>query len=275
MKIESGKGMAVRYMVYDKDFNMFILSYCSLVQYTGKKFKLYVFDGGLTENQKKQILEIFPGVIIKQLIIKGVTKKEFEHRYNININRPFMDICYLRDKKFIALDPDVIFYKIPEEIINWIDNNNDTNLFFSDCTNGYMNNYKKLFDRLVEKLNAGLLCLQPNTLPNYGEAYNFFNGKSTKNSDQTFYAYCLEHCKYKYERLNRYEYKIFLPPINEWTKESREYILNNAKEDYKEHCQYSEDKNTVCFHFINCNWKKFLKINNGELIIENPDEVDK
>ena len=71
MKIKSGKGFPVRYMVYYKDFLMFILSYCSLVQTTDKKFKLYVWDGGLFEEQRKQLIEMFPGVTIKQMIVDG------------------------------------------------------------------------------------------------------------------------------------------------------------------------------------------------------------
>jgi len=273
MQVKSGEGFDVRYMIYDKDFSMFILSYYSLVQNTGRKFKLYIWDGGLTKEQRKQITELFPGVTIKQMLAKGKTIKEFEKRYTAYINKPLMDVHYLRDKKFIGIDPDVIFYKEPKEIIDWIDNDNDTNLFLSDCTNGYMNNYEKIFDKLVEKLNAGLLCLQSYTLPDFETAYDFFNNKSTKNPDQTFYAYCLAHCKYKYKRLDRYKYKIFIHSFNEWSEESQQYVKNNIQEDYDEHCKYLKDKNTICFHFINSSWKKFLKINDDALEILNPDEV--
>jgi len=261
VKIESGEGFPVRYMTYDKDFLMFVLSYTSLVQNTKKKFKLYVWDGGLTKEQKEKIFEMFPGVTIEQMVAKGVTKKEFEKRYNAYINKPLMDVKFLINKKFIGIDSDVIFYKEPTEIIDWIENDNKTNLFMADCASSYMNNYENIFDSVVEKLNAGLLCLQPNTLPKFEIVLKFFEGRSTKNSDQTFYAYCLDHCKYKYASLDKYKYKIFFSSFNE-SKECDEY------------CVYLKDKNTVCFHFINSGWKKFLNINKDVATVLNPDEVE-
>ena len=275
MKIESGEGFPVRYMIYHKDFLMFILSYCSLVQNTNKKFKLYVWDGGLTKEQKEIINKLFPGVTIEQMIAKGVTEKEVEKRYNAYINKPLMDIKFLIDKKFIGLDPDVIFYKEPIEIIDWINNNDSTNLFISDCYSAYMNNYENIFDSVVEKLNAGLLCLQPNTLPKFETALKFFEGRSTKNPDQTFYAYCLDHCDYSYKRLDKYKYKIFFCPFNELGKESKEWIKNNIQKEYEEHSKVLKEKNTVCFHFINSGWEKLLSIENGIAKIANPDEVKK
>jgi len=244
-------------MVYDKDYLIFILSYISFIQNTKRRFKLYIWDGGLNKKQIEEINKIFPGVTIKKMIVKGITDKKFEKRYTAYINKPFMDVKYLRDKKFIGLDPDVIFYKEPKEIIDWIDNDTNINLYLSDCTNSYMNNYEKNFDVLVPKLNAGLLCLQPDTLPDLDVTYKFFNNKGTKNPDQTFYAYCLSHCSYTYASLDKYKYKI--------------YISDNIRKDYKEYYKYLEDKNTICFHFINNNWKKFLNIEDRFAVMINPD----
>jgi hypothetical protein len=90
-------------------------------------------------------------------------------KYNMFImSLILLDINLLSDaEKIMVLDADVLFFKKPVELINWINDQNDNSSLFSvERFRPYRDKKNRLqFDlKPSETLNSGLLCYNPKTI---------------------------------------------------------------------------------------------------------------
>lgn len=151
----------------------------SLIKVAGNNFDFYlVDDGSLTIIQYKQIKRLLPGSTI-------ISTEEIAHNLNITLPRESFPNLYKKRKVYphikkitdihtyskhtwkLVLDSDMLFWKEPKEIINWLQNPLKP-LFAKDCSDSYgypLELIESTCGSMVPRLlNAGIIGFNSKTI---------------------------------------------------------------------------------------------------------------
>lgn len=225
-----------------QDYYMLVLSLKSLFLHSRENFSVLIFDDGSLRTKDIKFIKqniIGAKVIKKNRYDKRLAKYSKTIFLNKRIrNSPYVikelgPIIFSKKNKLLFLDSDVLFFKQPNSIIDWIKGKHDI-IFLSDYQNVYcLSNIesKYLFNLpLTPKVNSGLIgihrrYLDQNLLKKLLSFYST-EGKFRLQALQTFFALLIS--KYKKNK------KVFMLHKN--------YVVGQDG-----HQNYP---NAVCIHFV-------------------------
>lgn len=141
-KKTSGKSneIGICTLLCHKHVNLFIYNLMSFFYQTGKNLPVYITDDGtLTSTDIKKLKKYFtvfvePYKSSEKKMSKAVRKykniRKFRFDSELHDLRKKLDAFFLNPfKKFIYLDADLLFFKYPKEIIDWIKSDNNKVLY--------------------------------------------------------------------------------------------------------------------------------------------------
>ena len=225
-----------------QDLPAYILAIRSLLHFTNRQFAItLVDDGTLTEIDCNEILHIVKGIkLIRspklfQLIVDIFGEKNI---YVQNFNNPYVRkkiasiLCTTHDK-ILFLDSDILFFKKPTQILNWMDNKQDA-IYIQDFQNAYIFSAvesKNIFNIYpLPKVNSGLIGISKSML------------------NQKLLTKVLTHAmpltKFRPPHLQVYFALIFAENVNvKITPLPHSYVVSD-------HILQYQNKNNICKHYV-------------------------
>jgi hypothetical protein len=240
--------------------------------YSGLRPKLVIHDdGSLGEKDIKELLKHFVNCrIIKRkdadkelnqfLSNYKYTQKARSYKTFFCCLKFFDAFYYAEAEKILVLDSDILFFKKPSEMIEYI--KEDKPFFNSDYQNAYARPARELSAimgmDILPKVNAGLTFLRKewcinnlDFMENYFEkAQNFRKGLNDNRHEQTLSAFLLS--KYKAIRLNE-NYQISAKPITGQTISHHFCTDGSRKNFYKQGLRYLK-QNRFLQKFNRCSY---------------------
>lgn len=192
--LPSKKNIGISTLLCHKDVNLYIYSLSSLFYWSGFSLPVYIVsDGSLTSDDYQKIRRRFKAIIIQEKNslkkmswilkkYKNIQKFRLDSNTNVLVKK-FDAILTCPFTKFIYLDADILFYKRPKEIIEWINEPQSRNLYTAHVpfpSNMFglqkeilINSFRKVVsDALTPKthasFNSGLLCISNKSSINLG-----------------------------------------------------------------------------------------------------------
>lgn len=163
----------IHMLMNKKHVNMAILALKSFLRFFSNVCIVIHGDGSIDEDTERLLKHHIKGIRVIRLkdaeeIFKNQTTLFHARKGYLSIHitmLKLLDIHFLSNKnKLIIMDSDVIFTNRPDEIISWIEDNENCNLY----ARPYLKNLKMDKDALrnkfgpisfIEKFNSGLLCI--------------------------------------------------------------------------------------------------------------------
>lgn len=176
-KFLKNKDISVHMLVSSKTWHAGLLAAMSFEFFTERRWNFFIHeDGSVNEIDRKKIEKVFPGV-------RFVSRKESEervqkyleahplcvdHRKRHNLFLKFFDVPSFAEERFIFLDSDVIFFRKPQEILDWADDKSEAFLYNEDSQEKYCiprNEIETAFKlTLLPRFNSGLMLLPKKSL---------------------------------------------------------------------------------------------------------------
>ncbi len=158
------------------DMPMLLLGLKSLIYFSKYNYKINIFDDGTltqadVEIMKENILSVnYISCELYDLMLKKVLRKNssmWRLRGNPYIKKKLVAHFCTNKGKLLFFDSDIIFFRKPKNILDWIDNKYDA-FYMRDIQNSYViSNIESryLFGvNQISKLNSGLLGLRKSQL---------------------------------------------------------------------------------------------------------------
>lgn len=200
---------SVHLLVSSKTWRMGLMAVLSFEYFSGRRWKIFVHDdGSLDQKSRRAVLAKLPGAVI---ITKEAADKTFNshfagypactrHRKNHNFFLKFFDPwLYAPSKRYILLDADVIFYRQPREIVEWVTRADLGCLYMRDIKEVFCTSRESIERycgfRVPSPFNAGFLCMDKGAIdPDFCERFlSEFENKSEHPQflEQTLHALCV------------------------------------------------------------------------------------
>lgn len=114
-----------------KSWRIGLLAIHSFEFFTGKRWNLFVHeDGSISEAEKKEILTSLPGVHwvsraeadarVNEMLTRypACARRRLQNTYTLKF---FDSLAFAPGSHYVVLDGDVLFYRKPQEIIDWVE----------------------------------------------------------------------------------------------------------------------------------------------------------
>lgn len=168
------ESVSVHMLVSEKTWHAGILAIASFELFTRRRWDICLHDdGSVSAASRQKILRLVPGI---QFIPRGEAEEQtrallaghprcLANRSRHNLFLKFFDtLAYVRKNRFIVLDSDVIFFRRPREILDWVDLNAPDCLYNEDTKEKFCiprtEIEKALPVRLLPRFNSGLVLMQ-------------------------------------------------------------------------------------------------------------------
>jgi hypothetical protein len=166
--------VSVHMLVSSETWDAGILAAISFEKFTCRRWPLFIHeDGSVTENQRRVIERTLPGVrFVPRLQAEKAAEaylkdhpKSLSNRRRHNLFLKFFDFpAYAPYDRFVVLDSDVIFFKRPDEILDWVDARKEECWFNEDTKEKYCIPRRRIEEalgiRIWQRVNTGV-CLVP------------------------------------------------------------------------------------------------------------------
>lgn len=139
--------LTVHTLVSSRTWHAGLLAAISFEQQTGRRWKFFIHeDGSVTEEARSKIKKLLPDVRLISRDESDTKMREvlclypacLEQRGQYNLFLKFSDFAaFAPGNRFIVLDSDVIFYRRPVEILDWVDSGTDMCLYNEDTKEKY------------------------------------------------------------------------------------------------------------------------------------------
>jgi hypothetical protein len=166
--------VSVHMLVSSQTWDAGIMAALSFEHFSGRRWPLFIHeDGSVSPAQRDTIERILPGV---RFIPRPEAEARIPHhlsghpkclsnRSRHNLFLKFLDFpVYAPYDRFIVLDSDVLFFKRPGEILNWVDSGKEECWFNEDTKEKYCIPRPQIEEafkmRIWERVNTGI-CLMP------------------------------------------------------------------------------------------------------------------
>jgi len=128
---EADPSVSVHLLVSSKTWHAGVLAAISFEFFTQRRWNLFFHeDGSVDDLSLKKIEQVLPGVhfisrahseeVVKQRLQDYPNCQELRQRHNLFLK--FFDLpAFAPGKRMILLDSDIIFFKKPQEILDWVD----------------------------------------------------------------------------------------------------------------------------------------------------------
>ena len=193
-------------LVSSQTWDAGILAAISFENFSGRCWPLFIHDdGSVTEKQRKVIEHVLPGVSFvarpaaEQVMQAHLGKhpKCLSNRRRHNLFLKFFDFpVYAPYDRFVVLDSDVIFFKRPGEILDWVDAGREECWFNEDTKEKYCiprpQIEEELGMKMWQRVNTGI-CLMPKSAISLARAERLITAFETSAHhpqffEQTLYA---------------------------------------------------------------------------------------
>jgi len=144
---QPGGDPTVHMLVSSKTWHAGIMAAASFEQHTGRCWKFFIHeDGTVDEVAREKILHVFPDATFvsrREADAKMQDVLKFypacaDQRSRHNLFLKFSDFAaFAPGQRFLVLDSDVIFYRPPKEILDWVDSGAETCLYNEDTKEKY------------------------------------------------------------------------------------------------------------------------------------------
>jgi hypothetical protein len=197
---------SVHMLVSSQTWHAGLLAVMSLELFTKRRWRVFIHeDGTVSEVARLEIERRLPGVRFvsrpeadeKATEVFAHHPKSLAHRAQYNLFLKFADTLSFADRdRFLVLDSDVIFFKTPTEILEWVDTNSKTCLYNEDTREKFCiprEHIEKIFHKnLLPRFNSGLVLMQKNAMDpvlaeKFFEAFDA-SAHAPKFFEQTLYA---------------------------------------------------------------------------------------
>ncbi len=170
---EVDTSVSVHFLVSSRTWHAGVLAAMSFEFFTQRRWNLFFHeDGSVDKESRKKIEKILKGVhFISRAQSEEVVKPRlnaYPHcqslRQEHNLFLKFFDLpAFASGERMILLDSDVIFFKKPQEILNWVDTNSQECWYNKDTTEKYCIPRYEIEPALGIKLwpsfNSGLILM--------------------------------------------------------------------------------------------------------------------
>lgn len=170
---EADPSVSVHLLVSSKTWHAGVLAAISFEFFTQRRWNLFFHeDGSVDEPARKKIERVLPGVhFISRTDSENVMKQRLQAypncqalRQSHNLFLKFFDLpAFAPGTRMILLDSDVIFFKKPKEILNWVDSRSQECWYNEDTKEKYcIPRYEiepLLRIKLWSKFNSGLILI--------------------------------------------------------------------------------------------------------------------
>lgn len=170
---ESDSSVSVHMLVSSTTWHAGVLAAISFEFFTQRRWNLFVHeDGSVDEMTRKKIEKVLPGVhVISRTDSEEVMKERLsgypdaqELRQKHNLFLKFFDLpAFAPGKRMILLDSDIIFFKKPQEILDWVDSQSEECWYNEDTKEKYCIPRYEIEPALQVKLwprfNSGLVLI--------------------------------------------------------------------------------------------------------------------
>lgn len=244
------KDVPVHVLCGHKQFPLLPWMVKSFFHFSKASWKIVIHDDGtLTREDKKQWLNFLPNT---EIIARKEADEEMNHRlHDFPSCRKYRDQHPLALKifdapalcdydRFILLDSDVLFFKPPAEITQWVTSGSDELWFNEDCQDGLNITEDEAEESLGldlwPKVNSGL-CLLNRDAFSLDDCENYLNHSDIMHRkewriEQTLFA--LSASKYDKGGLLPQPYEVSLKKERKGTSVSRHYVGAVRQEFYGE-----------------------------------------
>ncbi len=123
--------VSVHFLVSSKTWHAGVLAAISFEFFTQRRWQLFIHeDGSVDDTDRKKIESVLPGAhFISRVLSEEMMKQRLQPyptcqalRQEHNLFLKFFDLpSFAPGKRMILLDSDVIFFKKPQEILEWVD----------------------------------------------------------------------------------------------------------------------------------------------------------
>ena len=167
-------GTEIHSLVCNKDFGYYVLAIKSFLRFYQNVSIIAHDDGSLTKKQKKILTKNIKGIIIvdkkyaDEFMKKLLSNYPYCYKFRsarINMLQTFDCVAHCVNKKMILLDSDTIFIDYPEEIINWIECENQEILYVYEedpyvpsINNRHITHIEDVPFKFVKHLCGGFVC---------------------------------------------------------------------------------------------------------------------
>jgi hypothetical protein len=166
--------VSVHMLVSSRTWDAGLLAAISFEHFSARNWPLFIHeDGSVDASQRREIEKKLPGArFVPRAEAERVTRdrlashpKCLSHRGRHNLFLKFFDFpAYAPYDRFLVLDSDVIFFKRPGEILDWVDSGKEEFWFNEDTGEKYCNPRPQIEQALQmkiwKKVNTGI-CLVP------------------------------------------------------------------------------------------------------------------
>ncbi|MDH4470218.1 MAG: hypothetical protein QE493_04515 [Verrucomicrobiae bacterium] len=170
--------ISVHLLVSSKTWHAGLLAAVSFEFFTERRWNIFIHeDGSVEEKERRRIEAVLPGVHF-------ISREESEarvqqalanypacwaHRSKHNLFLKFFDIpVFALGERFIFLDSDVLFYRKPEEILDWADGESEDFFYNEDTKEKYCipreEIEQKMGVNLWPRFNSGLMLVPKKAL---------------------------------------------------------------------------------------------------------------
>ena len=170
---EADPSVSVHLLVSSKTWHAGVLAAMSFEFFTQRRWNLFFHeDGSVDECSRKRIEKVFPGV---HFIARAVSEELMQQRLQPypncqalrrehNLFLKFFDLpAFAPGERMILLDSDVIFFKKPKEILEWVNSNSQECWYNEDTKEKYcIPRYEiepALGIKLWPRFNSGLVLM--------------------------------------------------------------------------------------------------------------------
>ncbi|HEY5814257.1 MAG TPA: hypothetical protein VIT23_16580 [Terrimicrobiaceae bacterium] len=166
--------VSVHMLVSSQTWDAGILAAISFEHFSGRRWPLFIHeDGSVSEVQRAVIERVLPGVRFvprseaeaRMPAHLSGHRKCLSNRNRHNLFLKFLDFpVYAPYDRFVVLDSDVIFFRRPSEILDWVDRQQEECWFNEDTKEKYCiprpRIERALRMKIWERVNTGI-CLMP------------------------------------------------------------------------------------------------------------------
>jgi hypothetical protein len=169
---------SVHMLVSSQTWHAGLLAVMSLEFFTKRRWRVVIHeDGTVPEAARLEIERRLPGVRFvtrqeadeKARVVFANHPKSLAHRAQFNLFLKFADTLSFADReRFLVLDSDVIFFKTPTEILEWVDTNSKACLYNEDTKEKFCIPREQIElafnQKLLPRFNSGLVLMQTSAM---------------------------------------------------------------------------------------------------------------
>ncbi len=229
-----------------RDINLYLIAIKSFLRFYNDIAVLVHDDGTLTKEDKELLKKHITGVRIIErkeadkivnLFLKSKPHCLLLRKNNVTSAQIFDYLILSKKRKIISLDSDTFFIKKPDEIINWIKNENNDCLFHSEKKIGFCDEARSKGLKLNGHLAVGFVCFFNDALD-----YNLIESNLIKCGElakefvipQVLCDSCISNSRtYRYKPLNKKKYLIYYG-------HSKKELGNTKMVHFPSHLRYAQ-----------------------------------